>query len=236
MFEIRERSDGASAELVEAYRSVAPATLGHLIDGSAMDPRIKPVCPGSAAVGPALTIWSPDRDSTACHKAIDLVEPGDVLVIARDGADGYACWGEMMTLAAKLRGAAAVIVDGPITDVQALRELGLPVFARGATALTTQLLGERGGVNVPVVCGGVEVSPGDLILADEDGILVLAPDLAASLLPAAREEETADAEYRRELLAGRLPSELAGIDDLIRRADGGIDDTRRADGNDHEPR
>lgn len=220
-FEIRTRDRLIAPEVVVGYGSVPTATIGHRFDGRVMDGGIRSLVPDGRAVGPALTIRTRGRDSTACHKAIELIEPGDVVVIDRAGEERYACWGEMMTLAAKLRLAAGVVIDGPATDLAALRALGLPVFARGTSPVTTLLLGQGGAINVAVRCGGVEVLPGELVVADDDGVIVLAAGEAASLLGAVLDEDREDLAYRGALLAGRLPSELAPIDRLIEEANRG---------------
>jgi 4-hydroxy-4-methyl-2-oxoglutarate aldolase len=216
-FDIVAEVRRAPAELVERYRQIAPSTLGHLIDGHALDPGIEALLPGTRVTGPAITVQTSGRDSTVCHKVMDFIEPGDVVVIASDGRAEreYSCWGEMMMLAAKVAGAAGVVIDGPLTDVQQLREIGLPVFGRGRSAITTQLLGEGGSINLPVVCGGLVVNPGDLVLGSDDGVLVLSPAEAEQLYADALDEETGDAEYRDDLLAGKRPSQLYDIDGLI---------------------
>lgn len=216
-FDIVTEVTRTPSQLIERYRRIAPSTLGHLIDGHALDARIEALLPGTRLVGPAVTVQTSGRDSSVCHKVIDLIEPGDVVVIAGDGraVGEYACWGEMMMLAAKVAGAAGVVIDGPLTDVEQLREVGLPVFGRGRVPLTTQLLGEGGVINRPIICGGVLVNPGDLVLGSDDGVLVLSPDEAARLYDAALEEECGDAAYRDELLSGKRPSELYDIDGLI---------------------
>ena len=202
---------------MERYRQIAPSTLGHLIDGHALDARIEALIPGTRVTGPAVTVQTVGRDSTVCHKVMDFVRPGDVVVIATDIAweREYACWGEMMMLAARQAGAAGVVIDGPLTDVEQLREIGLPVFGRGRSAITTQLLGKGGSINLPIVCGGLLVNPGDLVLGSDDGVLVLSPREAEELYDAAWQEETGDGEYRDDLLAGKRPSELYDIDGLI---------------------
>lgn len=117
-----------------------------------------------------------------------------------------------MTLAAKMRRLAGVIVDGPLTDLSAVRALGIPVFGRGSSALTTQILRTgTGDINLPISCGGVAVAPGELILGDEDGVLVLSPVEAIELLQRAVKEEADDAAFRDALLAGRTPSELVDL-------------------------
>ena len=219
MFEVLESKEQAITDrLLEAYRAIAPSTLGHIWDGRALDPDIRPVAAGTAMVGRAVTVTVRGRDSTVCHKVIDLLRPDDVVVITQGGERRYSCWGEMMTLAARMRDVAGVVIDGPVTDVVRVRGMGLPVFARGTSPLTTQLLGESGAINTPIVCGGVSVEPGELVLGSDDGVLVLSAAEAESLLTAAQEEEVGDEEYRKALLAGELPSQLAPIERLIERA------------------
>jgi 4-hydroxy-4-methyl-2-oxoglutarate aldolase len=204
--------------LLQRYRLITPAAMGHHVEGGIMVPAIKPVQTGVTVAGPAVTVQCLGRDSAVCHKAIDLVRPGDILVIDRGGDRRYACWGEMMTLAAQLRGVAAVIVDGLATDVQFIRDCPMPVFCRGITPLTTQLLGHDGSINHPIQCGGVVVRPGDLICADDNGVAALSAEEAGRLVELFEREEAGDAEFRDDLKAGKLPSELSGIDALIAAA------------------
>ena len=214
-YDIRARI-GIDNDLVDAYRRLSTGTLGHRIDGHALDRAIRPVTPcGGTIAGPAVTVRAPGRDSTVCHKVMDLVQPGDVLVIDREGESEYACWGEMMTIAARLQGVAAVVIDGPVTDVAEVRSAGLPVFCRSASPLTTLLLGEGGSINAPVICGGLPVTPGDLVIADDDGVLILNADEARAVLAAAEEELEEDGIYKERLLSGLRPSQLAPIDELI---------------------
>jgi 4-hydroxy-4-methyl-2-oxoglutarate aldolase len=215
MIRIGDRPAPLVPALVQRYRQITPAAMGHHIEGGIMDPTIKPVQAGVAVVGPAVTVQCLGRDSAVCHKVIDLVRPGDILVIDRGGDRRYACWGEMMTLAAQLHGVAAVIVDGFATDVQFIRACAMPVFCRGITPLTTQLLGQDGSINMPVQCGGVVVRPGDLVAADDNGIAALAAEEAQRMVELFEREEAGDAEFRNELLVGKMPSELSGIDALI---------------------
>jgi 4-hydroxy-4-methyl-2-oxoglutarate aldolase len=220
-FEVHGRPAGVSREVVQAYQRISTATIGHVIDGHAMDPGLSMLAGGGLVVGPAVTVRTAGRDSTVCHKALDLTEPGDVIVVDRQGDSRYACWGEMMALAAQLKGAAAVVVDGAVTDIAALRSIGLPVFARSRSPLATQLLGEGGSINTVVCCGGLAVEPGALVVADEDGILVLSGEEAERLIPLVEDEAREDEAFKAELLAGRLPSELSPIDRLMNGASRG---------------
>lgn len=204
--------------LIEKYRAITPAGMGHHVESGIMNAAIKPVQQNVAVAGTAITVQCLGRDSAVVHKVMDLVQPGDIIVIDRGGDMKYACWGEMMAIAAHKRGAAAAIVDGLATDVQYIRQCPMPVFCRGFTPLTTQLSGTQGGINIPIVCGGVVVNPGDFVCADDNGVAVLPPDQAETLYPLFKEEEDGDAAWRDQLLAGKLPSELSRIDELIAKA------------------
>ncbi|HET6161950.1 MAG TPA: RraA family protein [Dongiaceae bacterium] len=220
MLRIIDRIERIPSALIEKYRAITPAAMGHHVESGIMSAGIKPIQQNVTVVGTAITVQCLGRDSAIVHKVIDLIKPGDVIVIDRGGDMKYACWGEMMALSAQLRGAASVIVDGLVTDVQFIRQCPMPVFCRGVTPLTTQLSGKQGAINVPIQCGGVVVNPGDLICADDNGVAALSPIEAAKSFDLFKEEEDGDANFRNQLLAGKLPSELSRIDELIARAAG----------------
>jgi regulator of RNase E activity RraA len=127
-------------KIVDALRTIEPATLGHVLFFGFMDPAIRPVYRRVNVVGPALTLRVPGPDGTAVHYALSLIQPGDVLVIDRGGDASYACFGEMTAREARKRGAAGVIVDGLVTDILQMEEIGVPVYARGALARTGRVL------------------------------------------------------------------------------------------------
>jgi len=153
-----------------------PATIGHFREQGFMHRRIAAINTVSRVVGTAVTVKAHGLDGSVLHYALGQLRPGDFLVIDRDGDEAIACIGGASALAALLRGAIGIIVDGCVTDIQELREIGLPIWAQGLSARTTRSEGLRGSFCVPVTCGGVTVRPGDAILADENGILVLPPD------------------------------------------------------------
>jgi 4-hydroxy-4-methyl-2-oxoglutarate aldolase len=216
MYQLRERICNLSPSLIARFREISPSGLGHLIAEGAIGNNIRPLRPGATLLGPAVTVKTEGRDSIVCHKVIDFIQPGDIIVVDRDGDQTYACWGEMTTLAARLAGAAGVLIDGPVTDVQILLQDPLPIFCTGTAVLTTQFLGTGGGINVPIVCGGVTINPGDLIFGDANGVLVIPPSQAEKLLEISLEEEKADAEWRQGLLAGKRPSQMAPLDAMMK--------------------
>lgn len=214
-FTINPRAEGASPELIRRAAGVSPATIGHLLDSGFLDPAIKPLFSGVKVAGPAFTVRIAAQDSTAVHKAMGLVQPGDVVVIDRLGDTRHACVGEVVALAAKTRGVAAIVIDGVATDAAEIRELGIPVFSRGLSPLTTKLLGLSGEINVPVQVGGVVVRPGDLVVADDNGVLVLDPALAPDAIAHAEESERLEVELKRRVVAGEPLPQITGADKLM---------------------
>ncbi len=164
-------------EALELLRSVETATIGHFRSDGFMDPAMQCVIDGVRIAGRALTVSLPGDDGTALPHALSRAMPGDILVIERLSDDRHACWGAVMTAAALARGVTAIIIDGYVTDIGSIRSAGLPVWCRGRSPITTKLRG-RGNVAGPVVCGGVKVQNGDIVLADENGVCILPPEEA----------------------------------------------------------
>lgn len=168
-----------------------------LCDGCAdprvMDYAIKPVVPShfpSRIVGLALTVDVPADDGGFIPTAIEALQPGQVLVIAGKGWLGSSYWGDHRSLCAQIKGAAGVVIDGLCRDLEGCRAVGLPICARGVTPRSAQKK-NQGALNVPVLCGGVEVRPGDLIVADCNGVLVLSPAEVPAVLEKARKKVAA---------------------------------------------
>ena len=166
-----------TTEIKERLSKVEPATMGHYLHYGFMDTRVKSMLQNVNVVGTAFTVRTNVNDSTMVHKAVSLAEEGDILVIDRTGDGKHACVGEIVAYAANARKLAGIIIDGPCTDIQAIREIGIPVFATGLSPITTKLYGESGEINTVVQCGGVNVHPGDVIVADDNGVLVLPQDI-----------------------------------------------------------
>jgi 4-hydroxy-4-methyl-2-oxoglutarate aldolase len=140
--------------------------------GGALDAGFRPVWPGARLIGPAVTVRTFGTDLSAVFDGIAAAEPGSVLVIDSHGVVNSAFWGERTTRAALARGLAGAVIGGACRDVVALRRLGFPVFSTGVTP-NAGLPGGRGEVNVPLALGGQPVSPGDLMVADENGVVVV---------------------------------------------------------------
>ena len=208
MITMNPRVDTLSKELIEAYRSVFPASLGHVLD-SGLDAAIHAIWKPVKLVGPALTVQTYPQVDTAVARALEVAKPGDVLVLNRGGDTRIANWGEFAAIGAIEAGIVGLVSDGVVTDQSALQRLNFPTFARGVTAVTIKRHGiEQGAVNVPVNVGGVAICPGDLIVADEDGVVVAPPSHAKALLGFCQEIEEREAWMRTQLAAGRTYSDL----------------------------
>lgn len=215
MIILNERKNPYMPELLARYRKIEPATIGHLLEFGFVDPQIRPLFPPGVVVGPAFTVRTAPQDSTIVHLAIDQAQKGDVLLIDRSGDRTHAPWGGMTALAASLNGIAAVIIDGVATDLGEMQEAGTPVFCRGLSAMTTKGLARDGEINTPVAIGGVAVSPGDLVLADVNGILVLSPQLAEKLIDEAETRQAKSLELPGLLKGGAKISEARGGAEMI---------------------
>ena len=196
-------------DLVAAYRKLAPATLGHVLD-TAMESAIEPVYRPIKLVGTALTVLTYPQITSAVAEAIKIARPGDVLVISRGDEHRHATTGEIGSLGFMEVGIAGLVTDGPIADRVAIERMQFPVFSRGSVAMTGKTGGwgiEWGAVNVPVNVGGVVVNPGDMVFGDEDGVLIAAPEEARQHLAFVQEKEAWEEWVRGEIAKGRTISQ-----------------------------
>jgi regulator of RNase E activity RraA len=154
---------------------VETATVGHVLHAGFVDRAIQAVLPAVRVAGTAVTVRIPGADSTLLHYILARVRPGDFLVIDRCGDLKHACWGGVVTNTARQAGVVGAVIDGPATDFNEIRRCQMPVWCRGPSPITTKLLDFGGEFNVPVCVGGQIVCPGDAVLADESGVLVLKP-------------------------------------------------------------
>ncbi len=207
----------------EHLLKTAPATYGHFPGVNFMSPRIKPVRKDLKVAGPAYTISMGGCDSSVLYEAINLAAEGSVLVIDRKGDNTYACVGEFVALSAMVKKIAGIIIDGPATDVLALEEMDIPVFCTGISPVTTSVWGISGSHNIPIQCGGAQVKPGDIILGDADGVVVLPDedihDILQKALEKTEEEEKKREAYRKGLYEVPSVKSLmeADIPELIRK-------------------
>lgn len=205
------------AELREKLERLSFPTLGHYLEEGFVDPEVRRiVAAGGRVIGTAFTVRTTATDSTALHHGAGLIEPGQVLVLDTGGDRRHAPLGEVVAAQLVARGAAGAVVDGVVTDVDEIDELGLTVHARGTSMLTTKLHGiDAGGVNIPVTCGGAVVHPGDVVLADANGVLVVARDVLEQLVDLALEDDAEEPELVDDLRAGKPLGSLTGASDTV---------------------
>jgi regulator of RNase E activity RraA len=168
------------SSLLHSLESVSFPTLGHFMENGFADHRLRAMVPNVKVIGRAVTLKLLSPDAIPVNRALSQLKPGDVLVIDMSGNHTHAPVGAVTACAALNAGARGVIVDGVVTDLIELRSTGLPVFARGTSLLTTKKRDTMSSLfNEPVECGGVVVRPGDIVLADDNGVLFAeAPALA----------------------------------------------------------
>lgn len=208
MITVNPRISILDPKILGEYYKVAPATLGHGVN-SAMHPTIKALWQPVKLVGHAVTVQTHPHTVSAMYAALDIIEKGDVLVVNRDSDERYAPFGEFACHKFIEAGAGGLVIDGPVTDQNAIHQLKFPVFSKGTSAMTVKPLGlSEGSVNVPVQVGGVAVNPGDMILADDDGVLVVSPSEAKDLLNFGLSKEEWETWVRSELKAGRKISDI----------------------------
>lgn len=215
MYEVRNPAPQLAAALVDKMRKVETATLGHVLHHGFVDPAIAPLLPDAHIAGTAFTVRIPGADSATLHYALTMVRPGDVLVIDRAGDDSHACWGGVVTLAASLCGVAGAIIDGRATDLGEIRKNAMPVWSRGLASKTTKFLGLGGAVNVPVSIGGVTVNPGDAIIADGSGVVVLDPSAAEALCDRALAMQDNELVVLQRLRDGERLADISGATNMV---------------------
>lgn len=177
-------------DLIAKLREVSFATLGHFLESGFVSHEVRAMVPGGRIVGQAVTLRLAEPDAIAVNRALIALQPGDVLVIDMAGDHTHACVGAVTQFAARCAGAAGIIVDGVVTDINELRTCQLPVFARGTTQLTTKLIGSpTSQVNGPVNCAGVKVHPGDFVLADDNGVLILPAEQLTTVIDKALQSD-----------------------------------------------
>jgi 4-hydroxy-4-methyl-2-oxoglutarate aldolase len=194
---------------------VEAATMGHYLHAGFADTALRPITSGCRIAGAAVTVQIAGPCSTLLYYAMDRVRPGDVLVIDRAGDARHACWGGFMAAVARVRGLAGVIVDGCVTDPDAIRAEGVPTWGRDTSAITTKLLDMGGAFNTPVSIGGIAISPGDAVLADDCGIVVVPASRLDALVHRALEEQAEEGDWVRRVEAGARLQELVDIEGMM---------------------
>lgn len=209
------RTVEVEAKVVKGLGELPAATI-HEVMGKkgAMDAGIKGIDVSMKLYGRALTVQCRPGDNLALHKAISIAKPGDVLVATMDGHLEGGAWGEIATVAAQVRGITGLVIDGGVRDTEQIIKLGFPVFSRGVSIKGTTKK-SLAGVNIPIVCGGVVVKPGDIVIGDRDGVVVVPTAQAEEVLALATEKEDAEAKILDRIRAGELTLDLLDLRPIL---------------------
>jgi 4-hydroxy-4-methyl-2-oxoglutarate aldolase len=211
MYTIKDMPAQIDKALLARLAQVEAATVGHWYHDNIMDWQLLPAILDRRVAGTAVTVRAPAMDGTMVGYALGKARPGDFLVIDRCGDRRHACWGCVTVRAAKNAGIAGVVIDGLATDLAEIRAQDVPLWCLGESAITVKKVALGGAVNVPVSCGGIAVNPGDAVLADETGILVLDPADVAAVTDKALAMQEAEIDTMARLDAGETYADISGI-------------------------
>jgi len=201
-FRVRRNFERPPAELIQQYRSFETPDISDLLNRLyAMSPKIHNLVNEASIAGPACTVRVYPGDNLMVHKCLDVAKPGDVVVVDANGCDTTAVLGDLVARKAMHRKIEGFVIDGLIRDLPAMREVGLPVYAVGVTPVGPLHRGP-GELNYPICCGGVVVNPGDVVLGDATGVVVVPKDFSQRTLDDALEQRDLLREYEEDVKRG----------------------------------
>jgi 4-hydroxy-4-methyl-2-oxoglutarate aldolase len=210
MIDVVKKYEKVGLDLIKKYSALEEsASINESLEVSgALNHDFRPVWPGIKMVGAAFTVRARAGDNLILHKAITMIKPGDILVVACDGfQESGGMWGGIMSTSAQKMGAAGMVIDGSVRDTMMIKKINWPVWARGISVKrSTKITG--GQINVPIVIGNVLVNPGDLVFADNDAVVIVPREKAAEIFEKAKKrEEDEDAMLERVVNEGALTFE-----------------------------
>jgi len=203
-------------DILDQLKALGAATI-HEAQGQtgAMSHDIKPIDPNCRLIGRALTVDTRPDDNLMIHYALTQAKPGDVLVVDAKSFLEAGPWGDLLTLAAMRCGISGLVIDGCVRDASTILDLGFPVFCKGLSIKGTNKA-QPGKVNEPIICGGVAVASGDIIMGDRDGVVVVKAEQASATLTSAAAREEKENGIRKRIEAGDSTVDILGLTDKLK--------------------
>jgi 4-hydroxy-4-methyl-2-oxoglutarate aldolase len=208
----------ADAELVKRLGALGVATVHEAYGRSGlMKPYLRPVWQGGEAAGTAVTVLAHPGDNWMIHVAVEQCQPGDILVVgcSADNTDGM--FGDLLATSLMARGVKGLVIDAGVRDAKSLREMGFPVWSKAVSAKGT-VKATPGSVNVPVVCAGINVIPGDAVIADDDGVVTVNRKDAAEVVSRGEKRHADEEAKRKQLAAGVLGLDMYNMREPLKKA------------------